>query len=135
MNRKGTNSSRTEVWAEPNLRKTRSFLRRLGLPDRDLAGLPSTPKRFPDGAQFRIEIPSVESPEQLRRVIEKAEELEVPVHRISQGSGVMLLTDKEIEEMVEIGRSEKIEVSLFTGPRSSRRSCPSAPSRVVMAWL
>lgn len=101
------------------MRKTRSFLRRLGLPDRDLAALPSTPKRFPDGAQFRIEIPSVESPEQLRRVIEKAEELEVPVHRISQGSGVMLLTDKEIEEMVEIGRSEKIEVSLFTGPRSS----------------
>lgn len=98
---------------------TDNFLRKLGLPPHDLHGLPDSPKRFPDGAQYRIEIPSVESPEQFRRVVERAEEYEVPLHRISQGSGVMLLRDREVEEMVEIGRSERIEVSLFTGPRAS----------------
>lgn len=99
--------------------KTEDSLKKIGLPSRDLAELPDSPKRFPDGAQYRIEIPSVESPEQFHRVVEKAEEYEIPLHRISQGSGVLLLTDKEIEQMVETGRSERIEVSLFTGPRAS----------------
>jgi len=99
--------------------KTEDVLKRMGLPSRDLADLPSSAKRFPDGAQYRIEIPSVESPEQLRRVVERAEEYSIPLHRVSQGSGVVLLTDREVEQMAEIGRSERIEVSLFTGPRAS----------------
>src|SRR5690348_15286462 len=115
------------------LDRTRSFLKKVGLPEGDLAGLPGSRKRFPDGAQYRIEIPSVESPEQLRKVIEKAEEYEVPVHRISQGSGVMLLTDREIEQMAEIGRSERIEVSLFTGPRASYDVGASSKSANAMA--
>jgi hypothetical protein len=115
------------------LERTRSFLKKIGLPEGDLAALPSSTKRFPDGAQYRIEIPSVESPEQLRKVIEKAEEYEVPVHRISQGSGVMMLTDTEIEEMAEIGRSERIEVSLFTGPRASYDVGASSKSANAMS--
>ena len=116
-----------------SLERTRRFLKKTGLPERDLVELPTSTKTFPDGAQYRIEIPSVESPEQLRRVIEKAEEYDVPVHRISQGSGVMLLTDREIEEMVEIGRSERIEVSLFTGPRASYDVGGTARSANAMA--
>src|SRR5208282_3822290 len=96
--------------------KTEDLLRKIGLPSRDLAELPTSTKRFQDGAQYRIEIPSVESPEQLRRVVEMADQYEIPLHRVSQGSGVLLLTDKEVEQMAEIGRSERIEVSLFTGP-------------------
>jgi hypothetical protein len=43
----------------------------------------------------------------------------VPVHRISQGSGIMLLTDDEIREMVRLGRENRIEVNLFIGPRAT----------------
>jgi hypothetical protein len=99
--------------------KTEDLLKKIGLPARDPSEVPDSDKRFPDGAQYRIEIPSVESPEQFQRVIEKAEEYDIPLHRISQGSGVILLTDRELEKMAEIGRSERIEVSLFTGPRAS----------------
>lgn len=99
--------------------KTEDLLKKIGLPTGDLAELPTSTKTFPDGAQYRIEIPSVESPEQLHRVVERADEYKVPLHRISQGSGVMMLTDREVEQMAEIGRSERIEVSLFTGPRAS----------------
>ena len=56
----------------------------------------------PDGGQWRVEIPSVEGPNALRAVFESADELGVPVHRVSQGSGVMLLTDDELDEMREI---------------------------------
>ena len=48
----------------------------------------------------------------------RADELGVPVHRVSQGSGVMLLTDDELDEMHEIAAARGIEVSLFVGPRA-----------------
>ena len=98
---------------------TRRYLASLGLPERDLGELPATPKRFPDGGRWRVEIPSVEGPEPFRAVLEAAKEHAVPVHRISQGSGMMLLTDDEIGEMVALGREQEVEVCLFVGPRAS----------------
>jgi len=72
----------------------------------------------PDGGQYRIEIPSVEGPNALRAVFETADAMGVPIHRVSQGSGVMLLTDDELDEMAALGRGRGIEVSLFIGPRA-----------------
>lgn len=73
--------------------------------------------RFPDGAHFRIEIPSVENPGALRAVVEEARERKVPIHRASQGSGAMLLSKGELAEMAQIGADEGLEVNLFVGPR------------------
>ena len=101
------------------MRKTRDFLTSLGLPGGDALDMPTSPKRFPDGAQYRIEIPSVEGPCALAAVLEEAERLSVMVHRVSQGSGIMLLTDAEIREMARLGRDSGIEVSLFVGPRAA----------------
>jgi hypothetical protein len=98
--------------------KTRAFLKHLGLPSGDLYDLPDSKKRFPDGAQYRIEIPSVEGPKTMKAVLETAQTLKVPIHRISQGSGIMLLTDDEIKEMVQLGKEYQVEVSLFVGPRA-----------------
>src|SRR5512140_3648106 len=75
-------------------------------------------RRSPDGAHYRIEIPSVEGPATLRAVLEQADRLGVTVHRISQGSGMMLLTADEIREMAAIGADHRIEVCLFVGPRA-----------------
>ena len=101
------------------MQTTRSFLSRLGLPAGDLFDLPSSSKRFPDGAHYRIEIPSVEGPTVLEAVLEEAERLHVTVHRVSQGSGILLLTDAEICAMAQLGREAQIEVSLFVGPRAA----------------
>ncbi len=76
--------------------ETRAFLASIGLPPGDVYELPDSPKRFPDGAQYRVEIPSVEGPACLEAVLEEADRLEVRVHRVSQGSGVFLQTDEEI---------------------------------------
>jgi hypothetical protein len=75
--------------------------------------------RFSDGARYRIEIPSVEGPEVFRAVLEEAERRRVPVRRVSQGSGVMMLSDDEIRELVELGAEARVEVSLFLGPRGA----------------
>ncbi|MGI9255271.1 MAG: hypothetical protein ACR2J8_16120, partial [Thermomicrobiales bacterium] len=97
---------------------TRRFLTSMVLPDGDLHDRPSSPQRFPDGGQWRVEIPSVEGPNCLRTVFEEADRLGVPIHRVSQGSGVMLLTDAELDEMREIAAPRNIEISLVVGPRS-----------------
>jgi hypothetical protein len=84
--------------------------------DRSRAGgadLPPSQKRFPDGGEYRVEIPSVEGPGPFEAVIAESRRREVPVHRISQGSGIALQTDAEIERMVELGATHGIEVCLF----------------------
>jgi len=101
------------------MQSTRDFLQGLGLPPGDLHTLPTSAKRFPDGAQYRIEIPSVEGPRAMAAVLEEAEARKVRVHRISQGSGIMLLTDGEIREMARLGAEAPVEVSLFVGPRAA----------------
>jgi hypothetical protein len=61
----------------------------------------------------------VEGPEALLTVLEESERLDVPVHRISQGSGIWMLTDAEITEMVQAAADRNIELCLFTGPRGT----------------
>jgi hypothetical protein len=100
------------------IKATRQFVTTLGLPPGDANDLPSSPQRFPDGGQWRVEIPSVEGPAALRMVYETADAFGVPIHRVSQGSGVMLLTDAELDEMAALGRERGIEISLFVGPRA-----------------
>jgi len=76
-------------------------------------------RRFDDGAAYRVEIPSCEGPAVMAAVVEEAEQRDVKVDRVSQGSGVMMLTDDEITEMVKLGTERQIEVCLFLGPRAS----------------
>ena len=57
--------------ADGPMAEARRYLAGLGLPDRDLGELPSSARRFRDGAQYRVEIPSVEGPEPFRAVLDE----------------------------------------------------------------
>ena len=72
---------------------------------------------FPDGAAFRVEIPSVEGPAVLDAVLRAAEAEGITVNRVSQGSGAMLLRVSELRDMAQAGRDAGLEVCLFVGPR------------------
>lgn len=98
------------------MHQTRAFLTSIGLAGADLGELPDSQKRFPDGAQYRVEIPSVEGPEVLAAVLAEADTRGVRVHRISQGSGGMLLTDSELDMMAVLAARRPVEVSLFARP-------------------
>ncbi len=80
---------------------------------------PQSPHRFADGRGYRFEIPSVEGPLVLRAVLEEAHVRGLRIHRVSQGSGIMLLTDEELTELAELGREHDVEVCLFLGPRGA----------------
>src|SRR5438874_416280 len=96
----------------------RDALAGMGLPRGDLHDLPTSAKRFPDGAQYRIEIPSTEGPRCLEAVLKEAGRLDVAVHRVSQGSGVFMLTDAELDAVAHLGAAAGVEVSLFARPNA-----------------
>src|SRR5262249_50229143 len=100
-------------------RSIETILSDLNLPARDAAELPASRKRFADGAQYRVEIPSWAGPSAMEAVVAEARDRSVPLHRVSQGSGIMLQTSDEIGRMVALGREHGIEVCLFVGPRAN----------------
>ena len=83
----------------------------------DQPGSPASTGTFPDGAAFRIEIPSVEGPRVLDAVLAAAEAEGVTVNRVSQGSGAVLLRASELHDMAQAGHDAGVEVCLFVGPR------------------
>jgi hypothetical protein len=52
-------------------------------------------------------------------VLAEAERLEVTVHRVSQGSGVFLQTDAELDELAGTAAGARVEVSLFARPNAA----------------
>ncbi len=88
-----------------------------------LAADPACPRTtghaFPEGGHWRIEIPSVEGPDVLQAVFDEAARLDVPLHRVSQGSGVWMLTDAEIRQMLAECAARDVELCLFLGPRGT----------------
>src|SRR5579859_7641491 len=118
------------------MKTSQNLLRELGLPPGDRHDLPTSPLRFPDGAHYRVEIPSVEGPGALRAVIDTAQSLGVTLHRVSQGSGIMLLRDAEIRDIVQLGHDNGLEVSLFAGPRAAWEGTAQAltPDGKLVGW-
>ena len=100
-----------------NLREAHALLADRGLitPAPDFAST----RRFGDGSQYKVEIPSCEGPAVMRTVLDEATARGVTVDRVSQGSGVMMLTDDEIDEMLTLGAAHDVEVCLFLGPRGA----------------
>lgn len=94
--------------------------------------LASSAGSFPDGARWKVEIPSVEGPAALEAVVVEATSRSVRVHRVSQGSGISMLTDAEIETMVGIGREHDIEVCLWAGSRSGWETGALTPAHSAL---
>lgn len=98
--------------------RSADVLSRQGLALSTPAPAPS-PGRFPDGAHFRVEIPSVEGIRVLEATLDAAREHGIVVNRVSQGSGAMLIPEAELREMTALASEAGVEVSLFVGPRES----------------
>lgn len=108
----------------------------LDLPTGDRHDLPSSTQRFPDGAHYRLEIPSVEGPAAMEAVLDEAQKRGLTIHRVSQGSGMMLLTNSDIRDMAKLGRQHGVEVCLFVGPRAPWEGTGQAltPDGKLFGW-
>ena len=99
--------------------RTRRFLASLGLPPGDLNDLPTSAGRFPDGAQYRFEVPGIQGPSAMEALLEAVDKAGPPIHRITQTKGVMTLLDAEIARMVALARAASVELILAIGPRAT----------------
>ncbi len=75
-------------------------------------------KRFEDDGQYRMEVPGIQSSHSMQVLLEEAEGNDILIHRITQTKGIMLLSDSEIREMVDLARSYHVELFLSVGPRA-----------------
>ncbi len=91
---------------------------KLGMPKGDLYELPTSNNRFPDGANYRIEISPIETIKVLSETIDEAQKQGVPLHRaISVVRGATLLTRSELREFARIAQEARVEVIITPGPR------------------
>jgi len=102
------------------LEKVRTIMEEIGIPGQDAYDLPTSEKRFPDGAWYRMEISGVERPQVLEALIDEADKRKIPIHRlISVVMGATLLDDAELKEFASMAAQAQMEVILTPGPRSS----------------
>jgi hypothetical protein len=101
------------------MKKTKDYLKSIGLPDGDLYNLPTSEKRFPDGAQYRFEVPGIQGPKPMKSLLESADSKNLLIHRVTQTKGIMLLSDDDIQEMVDLAKKWQVELLLAIGPRAT----------------
>jgi hypothetical protein len=101
------------------MNKTREFFTKLGLPAGDAYNLPTSTKRFSDGAQYRFEVPGIQGPGSMKALLEELDKYQIAIHRVTQTKGIMSLTDEEIGSMVELARDWQVELILSIGPRAT----------------
>ena len=104
------------------MKETREFLESIGMPGGDLYDLPTSEKRFPDGGQYRFEVPGIQGPGPMKALLEALDALDeygVKIHRVTQTKGIMFLTDDEIRQMVEYAQKWDVQLILACGPRAT----------------
>lgn len=101
------------------MKETRKFLESLGLPAGDRYDLPTSEKRFPDGAQYRFEVPGIQGPKAMKALLEQLDKYGIAIHRVTQTKGIMMLTDEEISEMVSLAEKHQVQLVLAIGPRAT----------------
>jgi hypothetical protein len=78
--------------------------------------LPDSPERFPDGANYRIEVSGIETAEILEAVIDEAKIQGIPIHRaIATVQGSVFYSDEHLKELAAAAHNHGVEVIICPG--------------------
>ncbi|MGK7951028.1 MAG: U32 family peptidase [Xenococcaceae cyanobacterium] len=99
--------------------ETRAYLRNLGLPGEDLYNLPSSQLTFADGANFRVEIPTINTFEAAKALLEEANLQGITINRITETFGIFRHTRTEIRDWVNLCRDYGCQLIMSPGPRAT----------------
>ena len=99
------------------MEKTKSFLKEIGI--NEVSKDYESNKRFGDGGQYRFEVPGIQSPKSMKALLDESSNQDIFIHRVTQTKGIMLLTDDEIKEMVNLAIDYGCELFLAVGPRAT----------------
>jgi hypothetical protein len=98
---------------------TREYVKKLGLPPGDCFDMPSSDQRFPDGAAFRIECPTVNSAEAVECLLDTAHANGTTINRVTETYGMFRHTRAEIKEYCRLCRDYGAELLMSVGPRAT----------------
>ncbi|BDZ69528.1 hypothetical protein J2743_001262 [Methanobacterium petrolearium] len=107
---------------------TEGFLKKIGMRNHH-ENFSESAKRFPDGSQYRFEVPGIQNPGAMEGLLDALDEYELSVHRVTQTKGIMLLTDPEILEMASMAKDAQVELFLSVGPRATYDTSASAKTK------
>ena len=99
------------------MENTKKFLKKIGI--NEVSDDYESTKRFNDGGQYRFEVPGIQSPKSMSALLKESVKQNVFIHRVTQTKGIMMLTDDEIEKMVDLAKTYKCELFLAVGPRAT----------------
>lgn len=98
----------------------RDFAQSLGLPKGDLYELPTSGKTFPDGAHYRLEVPTINTPQAMKALVETAEEkYGITINRVDETFGIFRQTKQQLQEYIQIAKDYGVELNLSIGPRAT----------------
>lgn len=80
---------------------------------------PDAVRRFSDGADYRIEIPTVNSVDTFRAILGQARHLGVRINRVTETLGLFRHTEQEIREYVTLARDAMVDLVFSVGPRAT----------------
>lgn len=83
------------------------------------SGPPGSASTFSDGAQFRVEIPTVNSFQTFASAVDRAEELGLVINRVTETQGTLRYTNEELAAYVALGHEMGIEVVVSLGTRAT----------------
>lgn len=96
---------------------TKDFLKKIGI--NDISKDYVSDKCFKDGGQYRFEVPGIQSPKTMNALLKESFRNNIFIHRVTQTKGIMMLTDGEIAEMVNLAKTYGCELFLSVGPRAT----------------
>ncbi|MCR5027126.1 MAG: U32 family peptidase [Methanobrevibacter sp.] len=106
---------------------TKEFLENMGINEVDSSF--KSNKTFNDGGQFRFEVPGIQSPKTMESLLNEADNQDLTIHRVTQTKGIMLLTDDEIIQMVDLAQKSECELFLSVGPRATYDTSATAHTK------
>ncbi len=99
--------------------ETRAYLKKLNLPEGDLFDMPTSTLRFPDGAAFRIEVPTVNTAESVEALLDTATKNGITINRVTETYGMFRHTRQEIKEYCKLCHDYGAELMMSIGPRAT----------------
>lgn len=99
--------------------ETRDYLKKIGLPQGDLFDLPTSTQRFPDGAAYRIEVPTVNTADAVAALLDTATKNNIVINRVTETYGMFRHTREEIKQYCKLCAEYGAELMLSVGPRAT----------------
>ncbi len=99
--------------------ETRDYLKKIGMPESDLWDMPSSTQRFPDGAAFRIECPTINTADAAASLLDTATKNGIVINRVTETYGMFRHTREEIKQYCKVCADYGAELMMSTGPRAT----------------